>query len=121
MNASSWSRAHGERKEEMKYILIVMATLLLFAACNIGNERDRNDRMTCRANMRTIASQEVIYFAQNGHYASDLDDLGLGTIRCPAHGEYIITLDDEVSFTVACPGDHGNINNGIASWINADE
>jgi len=110
----------------MRYVLIVIAVLMLLAACDIGGERARNDRMTCRVNMRTIASQEVIFFAQNGHYTSDISDLGLGDIRCPKHGAYVLTVDDidseeACSFTVACPGDHGCINNGLTSWVNVDE
>jgi len=75
----------------------------------------------CRANMRTIASQEVIYFACNDRYTENLQDLGLSGVVCPAFGEtYILLVQEYDEFYLACPlhgwANHGNIDNGVASW-----
>lgn len=103
-------------------VMIVVCMLVLSAACDIGGETALNQKLTCRANMRTIASQEVIYFAQHDRYAGSMEDLGLADMKCPAYGSYVITVENNSTFfTVACPSDHGCITNGITSWINADE
>ncbi|MFA5375941.1 MAG: hypothetical protein WC455_09380 [Dehalococcoidia bacterium] len=108
-------------------VMIVVCMLVMSAACDIERpnwgETALNQKLICRANMRTIASEELIYFAQHGRrYAESMADLGLADMKCPAHGSYVITVENNSTFfTVACPGDHGSIANGITSWINVDE
>lgn len=76
----------------------------------------------CRANMRTIASQEVIYFAYNQEYTESLEELGLGNVTCPeCYESYILQVNDEGNeYYLECgkPFDpnHGSINNGVPSW-----
>jgi len=74
----------------------------------------------CRANMRTIASQQVIYFAVNERYASTLRELELEGLACPECGtEYILEADFD-EFSIFCPlpsvTTHGSIINGVTSW-----
>ncbi|MCK5785659.1 MAG: hypothetical protein KAH54_03765 [Candidatus Sabulitectum sp.] len=75
----------------------------------------------CRANMTYIASQAVIFFACNGRYPDDLEEMGMAGVVCPAcMEEYdIIGIDDY--FYIECPlpfsPDHGNIDDGVASWL----
>jgi len=74
----------------------------------------------CRANMRTIASQEVIYFAEHSKYTEDMKELGLGGIVCPGcRDPYILQVSEDEIF-VGCPlqgwANHGNVNNGVPSW-----
>lgn len=70
----------------------------------------------CRANMRTIASQEVIFYAEHGYYTESLHDLSLQGVECYEHGEYRITVDGD-HVTISCPGNHGSIADGVCSWI----
>jgi len=69
----------------------------------------------CRANMRTIASQEEIFYATAGHYTPSLLDMNIQGIECPLHGRYDIESDGQ-SFLISCPGGHGSIEDGIFSW-----
>lgn len=79
-------------------------------------------RDECRANMRTIASQEVIYFAYHSEYTENLEDLGLAGVVCPGCGDpYVIQVSENgEKFYLECgmPTDptHGHIDNGVASW-----
>lgn len=70
----------------------------------------------CRANMRTISSQQVIYYAQNRKYTSSLSELGMEGVRCPS-GVTFYVFGDRDEYTVRCstPG-HGEIVDGNASW-----
>lgn len=76
----------------------------------------------CHQNMRTIASQCVIYYAMNGTYPENLCDLGTpyGSLMCPECQSLYIYLGDQNTFTIACPlpsnPTHGYIIDGIASW-----
>lgn len=76
----------------------------------------------CRAIMRTIASQEVIYFAYNGKYTESLEDLEMEGIVCPQCGEphILLVTGEGDEFFVGCPIEgwacHGFIDNGVASW-----
>lgn len=76
----------------------------------------------CRSNMAVIASQEVIYYATNENYTENLEDLGLGGLACPECGAlYTIRVGGEGDYLfIECgkPSEpnHGNIDNGVASW-----
>ena len=74
----------------------------------------------CRANMRTIASQEVIYFANHGEYTENMEDIGMAGVVCPECGEPYILRAGGDKFYIECgkPSDpnHGCIDNGVASW-----
>jgi len=96
--------------------ILVAVCMLLSVSCGHQSSEEMVLRDNCRANMRTIASQEVIYYAENGHYTSSVTELGLGGIECPSSGEsYEISVDgDDIS--VVCPSGHGGVDNGVASW-----
>ncbi len=74
----------------------------------------------CRANMRTISSQCVIFFAMNDRYPDNLDEIGMGSLTCPECGNPYIYNGDEQSWYIECgkPEDpnHGYILDGVASW-----
>ncbi len=74
----------------------------------------------CRANMRTISSQCVIFFAMNDRYPDNLDEIEMGSLTCPECGNPYIYHGDEQSWYIECgkPEDpnHGCIDNGVASW-----
>ncbi len=78
-------------------------------------------RDICRANMRTIASQEVVYFSANTEFTTNIDDLGMTGIVCPGcNEEYNITAGTDsygfIYYSITCPELHGRINNGLPSW-----
>ncbi len=81
----------------------------------------------CRNSMSTIASQAVMFFANNGNrYPDDLEELGMANYLCPAcNSPYIYsssfneeTQESEYSLSCPLPSDpnHGNIENGVPSW-----
>lgn len=108
--------------------MIVVVIIGILAAIAIPKFNDISEaarRNACRGNMRTIASQEVIYFSTNGLYTDQLSDLNLVGVVCPGcdlpHTISVVPLylDPSASFTITCPNtpSHGQIDNGVASWV----
>ena len=110
---------------ELMIVVVIIGILAAIAIPKFNDVSEAAKRNACRANMRTLASQEVIYFATSGMYTDDLDALGLSGVVCPGTGgAHTLTvgdlgMDPSASFTIACPQaspNHGDIDNGIASW-----
>ncbi len=110
---------------ELMIVVVIIGILAAIAIPKFNDISEAARRNACRANMRTIASQEVIYFSTNGMYTDLLADLNLVGIVCPgSNTPHVITvvalyLDPSASFTITCPQaapSHGQIDNGIASW-----
>jgi prepilin-type N-terminal cleavage/methylation domain-containing protein len=108
---------------ELMIVVVIIGILAAIAIPKFSSVTESSKRNACRANMRTIASQQVMYLMQHSTYAQDLDELGLSGVLCPSRTQYTITGTSTV-FTIECnspTGSHGNIDNGIASWINSGE
>lgn len=74
----------------------------------------------CRGFMRFITMEQCIFFAENGHYASSLEELGLAWVSCPGcDHDYILEVDLN-SFSIHCPfpsfPTHGSVINGVPTW-----
>ncbi|MCD4708066.1 MAG: hypothetical protein K8S62_10055, partial [Candidatus Sabulitectum sp.] len=94
---------------------------------NLLNEENDLDgfKWECRANMRTIASQAVMFFANNSRYPKSLGEIGLAGLACPACGLTYQLAGTEFVFYVSCPmpvyPNHGYIDNGVPSWLHDPE
>lgn len=109
---------------ELMIVVVIIGILAAIAIPKFNDVSESAKRNACRANMRTIASQEVIHFAQSGIYTASLAVLGMTGVECPstsaAHTLAVGPIGGVAaqSFTITCANvpSHGNINNGIASW-----
>lgn len=108
---------------ELMIVVVIIGILAAIAIPRFQDVTASAKRGACRANMRTVASQQVIWFAGQGElgYTNSMTVLGLGDLGCPETGDgYELSVyDGGNAFNVVCPwedGDHGEINNGIASW-----
>ena len=108
---------------ELMIVVVIIGILAAIAIPKFNDVSESAKRNACRANMRTIASQQVIYFAQNSSYSPTLLSLNMVGVQCPTKVAYTIT-GTVSQFTVVCnqgdPISHGNINNGIASWTDSN-
>ncbi|MBD3370937.1 hypothetical protein GF402_11335 [Candidatus Fermentibacteria bacterium] len=84
--------------------------------------------MSCKSNMRTLATALSMYLSEFGTYPDSLPmltDAGVAhgvppihLLECPACDSVYLYLTDGESFTLVCPCDslHGSIVDGTASW-----
>lgn len=97
-------------------ILVIVAVLSgLSCFAEVSSSAKQN---ACRANMRTLASQQSIFFSDNDFYASTLDDLGIPNLSCPSgtiSDGYEISGNEE-EFRITCPLGHGYIDNNQAHF-----
>ena len=108
---------------ELMIVVVIIGILAAIAIPKFNDVSESSKRNACRANMRTIASQQVLYFMQNTAYAPSLGDLDLSGVVCPSRTLYTVT-GTTTSFSILCnaaTGSHGNITDGIASWITSAE
>lgn len=114
---------------ELMIVVVIIGILAAIAIPKFSDVSESAKRNACRANMRTLASQEVIHFAQSSAY-TDKAGINMAGVTCPSGAPADITIQvgpiggvAAQSFTVTCtnaaPASHGNINNGIASWTDS--
>lgn len=115
---------------ELMIVVVIIGILAAIAIPKFSDVSESAKRNACRANMRTLASQEVIYFARSNLYTTKAN-LGMASVTCPSGGAADITVTvgpiggvAAQSFLISCtnaaPASHGNINNGVASWTDSE-
>lgn len=121
----SRSAAHGFTLIELMIVVVIIGILAAIAIPKFSDVSENARRATCRSNMRVIATQETIYFAVHFVYTNSLSELNIPGVQCPSPASYTISVgqvmggEPSSSFSLACPLGHGNIDNGIASWIDS--
>ncbi len=110
-----------------KFLGGVGAEALIFAMTFPKYSSDVQDHqmeeITCRCNMRSLASGESMFYGMENRYGT-LEELAVSDIMenapvliCPTCGEnYIVTLNNG-SYRIECPrGLHGSVEDGLFSW-----
>ena len=104
---------------ELMIVVVIIGILAAIAIPKFSDVAESARRSACRANMRTIASQETIYQAGSAtNKYGTFAEIEMDEIVCPANATVYggITSDE---LTVICPnGDpsHGSIVDGVTSW-----
>ena len=107
---------------ELMIVVVIIGILAAIAIPKFSDVSESARRNACRANMRTIASQEVIYFASAETYTNSLADLDMEGVACPTEGAaYTFTGLTTNVLNIQCPNGHGEISDGVASWRDSGE
>jgi prepilin-type N-terminal cleavage/methylation domain-containing protein len=105
---------------ELMIVVVIIGILAAIAIPKFTDVSESARRNACRANMRTIAGQEVIYFAASDVYTEDLNAIGMSGVLCPQNNDYTLNVTTAV-FDISCPNTHGAIYNGVATWLDSSE
>jgi prepilin-type N-terminal cleavage/methylation domain-containing protein len=111
---------------ELMIVVVIIGILAAIAIPKFSDVSESAKRNACRANMRTLASQEVIYFASSSPsaYATSQSDLGMAGVSCPGSStEYSFAGTTTSHFYITCPQldpNHGHNSDGVASWTTSD-
>ncbi|MCK5133040.1 MAG: prepilin-type N-terminal cleavage/methylation domain-containing protein [Candidatus Sabulitectum sp.] len=117
---------------ELMIVVVIIGILAAIAIPKFTDVADSAKRNACRANMRSLATQEMMWMADHQtQYTASLTALGFPGLSCPSGGatgaDYTIssanTTAGEISYIITCPTEpssHGNINNGMASWTDSN-
>ncbi len=102
---------------ELMIVVVIIGILAAIAIPKFSDVSESARRNACRANMRTVASQEVIYFATNERFTTNLASLDMEGVACPTAGaSYTFTGMTTDVLNIQCPTGHGSISDGVASW-----
>lgn len=105
---------------ELMIVVVIIGILAAIAIPKFSDVSESARRNACRANMRTIASQEVIYFAQYETYTTNQASIEMVGVICPASVAYQLTVPSPDEFNINCPTGHGSILNGVATWVSSE-
>jgi len=117
---------------ELMIVVVIIGILAAIAIPKFSSVKDQAEQVSCRSNMRSLASAEAMYYGKNNFYG-DIDDLvdsnvmeNAGDVRCPrdAASPYAVDGAGTDTYTIDCPDDgppdylHGSVVDGIVSWQN---
>lgn len=109
---------------ELMIVVVIIGILAAIAIPKFGSVKDQAEEVSCRSNLRSIATGESMYY---GVYNSFANAAALtatvmenaGNLQCPtADAGYTYTTATESHYQVDCPNpdSHGSVEDGITSW-----
>ena len=110
---------------ELMIVVVIIGILASIAIPKFSSIKDQANEVSCRSNLRALASAEMMYYARFTAFAGlhALQNsqclMNASLLECPtADAVYNIAFDAE-SYTVSCPNvhpHHGSMSDGLASW-----
>ncbi len=75
----------------------------------------------CHDNMMSLLIAQGYFYSEHGRYTNSIEELGQSYRKCPECNYSYIVTGSETDYTISCPlpqdPDHGNIIDGIPSWL----
>ncbi len=113
---------------ELMIVVVIIGILAAIAIPKFSSVKDQAQEVSCRSNMRSLATAQSMYYGINNFFA---DETGLVTsavmdnaaaLRCPnGAASYVYVGGGTDNYSITCNGvggnaPHGSVADGITSW-----
>jgi len=100
---------------------IMAGIVAAIAVPKFTSVQDQAMEVSCRSNMRSLATAQAMYYGNYDRYAGsalELEEMmdNAPSLRCPACTEPYEIRSGGDSYTIQCPCGHGSVVDGICSW-----
>ena len=108
---------------ELMIVVVIIGILAAIAIPKFGSVKDQAEEVSCRSNLRSIATGESMYYGVYNTFATAAQLSGsvmenAGNLQCPTGDDaydYSTVTDD--NYVVECnSAGHGSVEDGITSW-----
>ena len=112
---------------ELMIVVGIIGILAAIAIPKFSSVKDQAEEVSCRSNMRSLATAESMYYGINNFYGNEAGLVGsevmdnAAAMACP-NGDvaYVYAVPGD-TYTITCAGvggtaPHGSADDGIMSW-----
>ena len=113
---------------ELMIVVVIIGILAAIAIPKFSSVKDQAEEVSCRSNMRSLATAESMYYGINNFYGNEAGLVSsevmdnAASMTCPGDNA-AYAYDNTVSstYTITCTGGvgtapHGSADDGIMSW-----
>ena len=108
---------------ELMLVIVILGVLSSAAIPRFVSVKSGAQEAACRQNLKSMATIEHMYFAENNSYTANVSELNTyltnaSVLQCPAaHSNYTVSSDGSF-YSVICPfsTSHGSVSDGVPNW-----
>ena len=113
---------------ELMIVVVIIGILAAIAIPKFSSVKDQAEEVSCRSNMRSLATAESMYYGINNFYAGEAGLVSsevmdnAAAMACPNGSvAYVYAGAGTDVYTITCAGvggsaPHGSVHDGITSW-----
>ena len=112
---------------ELMIVVVIIGILAAIAIPKFSSVKDQAEEVSCRSNMRSLATAESMYYGINNFYGNEAGLVSsevmdnAAAMTCPSdNAAYVYAVPGD-TYTITCNGTggnapHGSASDGIMSW-----